>query len=114
MKNFLTSKDTFPPVQCHVFENADQTDRLAAKRGYFPVERGNDSRIETIGFVGLQNTTLHSGWVCTMDSETVKAEDMLKTLRAKIIECEKQKEAIIIGFYQTGWFSVGYSLYVKR
>ena len=114
MKNFLTSKDEFPPVHCRVFEDYDQLDRLAANRGYFPIGPEIDDRIETVGYVGLQNSTLHSGWVATMDDSTIKAEDQLKTLKAKISECLKRNETVIIGFCQTGHFSVGYSIYVKQ
>jgi hypothetical protein len=114
MKNFLTSKDTFPPVLCHVFQDYDHLDRLAEKRGYSAVEQSKDDRIATIGYVGLQNSHLHSGWVATVDNSTIKALDQLETLKAKVSECLKRKETVIIGFCQTGHFSVGYSIYVKK
>jgi hypothetical protein len=114
MKNFIKPNEEFPPINCHVFEDYDHLDSLAEKRGYYPTEQTNDDRFETIGLVGLQNGLLHSGWVATADDCTTKAEDQLKTLKAKIAECLKRKETIIIGFCQTGWFSVGYSIYRKK
>ena len=114
MKNFMKPNEKFPPVLCHVFDDADQTDALAVKRGYYPVEQHNDDQFQTVGFNGFQNSHLHSGWVATMDDSTIKALDQCETLKAKIIECQKRNETVIIGFYRTGHFSVGYSIYVKK
>lgn len=114
MKNFIKPNEEFPPINCHVFDNYDHLDSLAKKRGYFPVEQRNDDSIETIGLVGLQNSNLHSGWVATMDDYSIKALDQLQTLKAKIAECLKRNENIIIGFCRTGHFSVGYSIYRKK
>jgi hypothetical protein len=114
MKNFLTPNDSFPPILCKVFSDYDRLDLLAEKRGYSSVEQSNDVRIETIGLVGLQNTSLHSGWVAIVDDYNIKAQDQVETLKAKISKCLELKEKIIIGFCQTGNFSVGYSIYRKR
>jgi hypothetical protein len=114
MKNFIKPDETFPPINCKVFENYDHLDLLANKRGFFAVERYDDTEIETIGLVGYDNTKLHSGWVATMDDNRIKALDQLKTLKAKISKCLEQNEDIIIGFCQTGLFSIGYSIYRRR
>ena len=114
MKNFIKQTDSFPPIKCRVFTNYDHLDALAAKRGYIAVECGNDDKIRTRSAVGLQNSSLHAGWIATMDDSTVKVQNQVELLKDKISECLKQKEAIIIGFCQTGHFSVGYSIYVKK
>ena len=115
MQNFLKATDEFPPVKCRVFTNYDQLDALAAKRGYESVECGNDDRIGSGSGVGLQNGSLHSGWIASIgDGERVNVLKQVELLKAKISECLSRKEAIIIGFCQTGHFSVGYSLYVKN
>jgi len=114
VKNFLNVTDSFPPINCRVFENYDRLDALAAKRGYNAVECGNDDRIEYRFGTGLQNTTLHSGWIATMSQSDTDAQKMVELLKEKIAECLKRKEAIIIGFCRTGHFSVGYSIYVKK
>lgn len=112
-KAFITSKDAFPPITCHVFDNYDKLDKLAVIRGYHAVECGNDDRIGTVGAVGMQNSNLHSGWVATMGDSTVSVDAQLQLLRDKIKECETRGETVIIGFAQTGNFSVGYSIYIK-
>jgi hypothetical protein len=114
MKNFIEPNEEFPPINAKVFENYDRLDQLAKNRGYFPVEQSTDDKFETIGLVGLQNSSLHSGWVATADDYNIKALDQCQTLKAKITECLRRKEVIIIGFCQTGWFSVGYSIYRKE
>jgi hypothetical protein len=114
MKNFLTPKDNFPPVECHVFEDYDRLDALAKKRGYNSVERGNDDQIDYGIGVGAQNSSLHSGWVATMSDSIVNVDSQVRLLKDKIAECLKRKETVIIGFCRTGNFSVGYSIYVKR
>jgi len=113
LKNFLTSKDTFPPVHCNVFQDYDRLDALAKKRGYHSIERRNDDKIATRSGTGLQNEHLHSGWIATMGDSGTDPKAMTELLKDKIKEAETRGETIIIGFCQTGWFSVGYTLYVK-
>jgi hypothetical protein len=114
MKNFITSKDIFPPILAHVFEDYNKLDALAEKRGYKAVETSVDDTFQLIGFVGLQNGHLHSGWIALMDDYDVKSDDQIKLLKQKIAECENRGEKVIVGFCRTGHFSVGYSIYRKR
>lgn len=119
MKNFLTPKDNFPPIRVKVFSKYDKNDydkldTLASKRGYFPIELTTDSTINPVCFSGLQNSHLHNGWIATVDDYDIKANSQIETLKLKIKECLNRKEKIIIGFCQTGHFSIGYSIYVKR
>ena len=114
MKNFLKPNEEFPPIKCRVFENYGKLDALAEKRGYKAIECGNDDKIETHGLVGFQNSSLHCGWVATIDDYNVKALEQVELLKAKIKECLNRKEDIIVGFCQTGHFSIGYSIYRRQ
>jgi hypothetical protein len=114
MKNFIKPNEEFPPINCHVFQDYDRLDALAAKRGYICPEIAQDDRIADRIGSGLQNSTLHSGWVATMGDSHVSVESQLETLKDKIKECLKRNEDIIIGFCQTGHFSIGYSIYRKQ
>lgn len=109
-----------PVINVKVFsryseENYDTLDELAKDKGYFPVELTEDTKIETEGAVGMQNTHLHSGWIATVnDGCRLSIDSQVKLLNKKIVQCKAQDEDIIVGFCQTGKFSVGYTIYVKK
>lgn len=114
MKAFIKPNEKFPPIDCHVFEDYDRLDALAAKRGYICPEIAQDDRFANGIACGAQNGALHCGWVATMGDSTISVESQLELLREKIKECERRKETVIIGFCRTGNFSVGYSIYRKQ
>jgi hypothetical protein len=118
MKNFIETETVTVPVRTRVFEDYDKLDALAKKRGYHSVDQGMDKNIHDldvpVGLVGLQNNCLHSGWVATMDDHDVKAKDQITLLNLKMAKCRELGEKIIVGFCQTGNFSIGYSIYVKK
>jgi len=118
-KTFLRPTDTFPPFRVKIFskyggETYDDLDAKAEKLGYDAVEPSTDERIEMIGSCGLQNNTLHSGWIATMSDGKHKQKDQIETLRKKLQICKDRGKEVIVGFCQTGHFSIGYSIYVKR
>lgn len=110
-----------PAINVKVFskysdEDYDTLDQLAKDKGYEPVELAEDTKIETEGAVGLDNRNLHCGWIATVsDGVRVQVEDQVKLLNKKIQLCKQdRKEDIIVGFCQTGKFSIGYTIYVKK
>lgn len=122
--NFITDvvnlKDE-PTINVKVFskysdEDYDTLDQLAKDKGYEVIEPTKDTEIETEGAVGMQNSTLHSGWIATIsDGVRMQVEDQVKLLNKKIQLCKQDKgEDIIVGFCQTGKFSIGYTIYVKK
>ena len=123
MANFITDivdLNSQPCINVKVFskyteDNYDVLDALAKAKGYLPVEPAVDTKIETEGAVGMCNRTVHSGWIATVDDGfKVQAEAQVKLLNKKIQHCKQQlKQQIIVGFCQTGKFSIGYTVYVK-
>jgi hypothetical protein len=101
-------------LQVVIHGDYDALDAMAKKRGYNSVECSNDDRIVERGEVGFQNGNLHCGWIATWSETGTKALDQLELLKEKLIECEKRKEVVIVGFCQTGNFSIGYSIYRKE
>ncbi len=116
MKNFLTKQDIpiKPPIQVRIFRDYNKLDRLANKRGYLQVEPSLDSKPDlNIYPVGLQQSSLHSGWIATWGDNSHNPGKQIELLNEKIQTCIENKENVIIGFCQTGNFSIGYSIYVK-
>lgn len=124
MKNFINRPVDLskkPMISVKVFskyseENYDTLDSLAKSKGYFPVEPAVDEKVESRNGTGVQNTDLHSGWIATVDDGfKVQAKAQVELLNEKIQLCQQQNgEDIIVGFCQTGKFSVGYTIYVKQ
>lgn len=107
-----TSKGT---INVHVFTDYDKLDALALKKGYKPTKCALDETVEHSGLIGAQNSNLHCGWIATMgDKNHISIEDQIKHLNRKIESCKSKNEQILIGFCQTGNFSIGYTIYVKR
>ena len=115
MKNFLTKQDVpiKTPIQVKVFQDYDKLDIQANKKGYTAIEPDIDQKVYTEGSVGLQQANLHCGWIAIISDSRHKAEDQISLLNKKIGQCIELEEKIIIGFCQTGHFSIGYSIYVK-
>ena len=123
MKNFLMQKN-FPlnpnrQIQVRVFskysgKGYDYLDDMARKRGYLSIEPGVDEIINFPGVaVGMGNAPLHSGWIATIGDESHNVEGMINLLNKKIEVLVTRKQKFIVGFCQTGHFSVGYSIYIK-
>ena len=117
MKNFLYKSD-FPlpvdkPIEAKIYQDYDKLDALAAKRGYQATEPMNDEKVSTPSNVGAQNWNLHCGWIATMGDNGHRADKQIECLNDKVKRCQGEGN-ILVGFCQTGWFSVGYSIYVKN
>lgn len=114
MQTFLTDKVKIP-IKAKVFRDYDKLDALALKKGYKPIKCALDETVEHRGLIGAQNSCLHSGWIATMgDRNRISIDDQIKHLNSKIESCKSKGEQILIGFCQTGNFSIGYTVYVKR
>lgn len=118
MKIFLKKSD-FPipidgPIRVKVYQDYDKLDALAAKRDYRAIECRDDEHISAPGNVGAQNGNLHCGWIATMGDSEHQVDKMIECLNDKVKTCLERGEKIIVGFNQTGWFSIGYSIYVKN
>jgi len=116
---FITDKVENFPINVKVFskydvEDYDTLDNLAREKGYLPISPAVDEEIEPQGLIGLGNSHLHSGWIATFDDYDVKAQQQIEHLNRKIDLCKTKGEKILIGFCQTGKFSIGYSIYVKE
>jgi hypothetical protein len=113
-KQYLSEKDlpVAIPVRVKVFGVCKEADRMALKMGFHAIEPCNDARINPPCNAGFQNFSLHSGWIATMGDRTVSTEAQIGLLNQKIQKV-LQRDRVIVGFYRTGNFSVGYSLYVK-
>jgi len=96
-------------------EDYDKLDSLAQRRGYHAVEPREDEKVAYKDGTGMDNRSLHSGWIATIDDGVqVQALQQVQQLNEKIQLCKQQKgEDIIVGFCQTGHFSIGYTIYVK-
>ena len=120
MKSFITDVVKDFPIKVKIFSkydsknNYDKLDSLAQKRGYYPIEIALDEKVDISGLIGMQNFSLHSGWVATIDDYNIKAMHQIKALNQKIELCKSKGEQILIGFCQTGKFSIGYTIYTKR
>jgi len=118
--NFITDEVKTFPINVNVFSkysenNYDTLDNLAEQKGYYPIESESDEKIETSGLIGMQNSKLHCGWIATIgDPNRINCMHQIELLNKKIVECKSKGEEILIGFCQTGKFSVGYTIYVKR
>ena len=114
--SFLTIKD-FPlnpdgKIDAHVFSDSDVSDAVALKAG-FEFDKSY-SIIDTQSLsVGFDNSSLNFGWIATMsDGRNHNIQDMITLLNWKVEEISQTKN-LIVGFYQTGHFSVGYTIYTK-
>jgi len=117
--NFISDKVESFPINVKVFskyseENYDTLDNLAEEQGYFATNPASDEKVDFNGLVGLQNFKLHCGWIATIDDYNVKSMEQVRLLNTKIGICKSKGEQIIIGFCQTGKFSIGYTIYVKQ
>ena len=118
MKQFLRISE-FPlavdqRINVKVWQDYDALDTLATKRGYQPIEPHNDEDVVLDGLrVGAQNWSLHSGWIATMGDSYHVVQDMITLLNGKVEKVRNNGNRLIVGFCQTGNFSVGYSIYVK-
>lgn len=123
MKTFISdvvNLNDRPIINVKVFskystDNYDKLDKLAEEKGYLLVEPAVDEDVPFKDGTGMGNTHLHSGWIATVDDGVkVQALRQIEQLNEKIKRCKQQKgEDIIVGFCQTGKFSIGYSIYVK-
>lgn len=116
--NFIKDIAEEFPINVKVFSkygknDYDKLDNLAEEKGYLPVSPAIDEKVEPQGLIGLGNSNLHCGWIATFDDYDVKAEQQIEHMNRKIKICKTRGENIIIGFCQTGKFSIGYSIYVK-
>lgn len=113
MRQFLTPKDKFPPITCRVFQDYDKLDAIAEARGYKAVEPEFDEKYEAKVGSGSGNGSLHCGWIATVGDTNISVNAQVDLLKAKIARCVELKENVIIGFCQTGNFSISYSIYVR-
>lgn len=98
---FLMEKLELPltePIKQIVFRDYDALDKMALDCGY--ISKGNDNAF--------------SGWVPTMGDSTHSTEGALRELNEKIEDAQTKGLSVIVGFCQTGNFSIGYSLYIKE
>ncbi len=116
MKNLISQKDfpIEPPIKVKIFQDYNKLDRDMVKVGYSPTEPREDTTIDTNGYVGIQNSRLHSGWIATMGDSSHHVEDQIRLLNEKVKICIEMKEKVKVGFCQTGHFSIGYTIYVKN
>jgi len=97
----VLSSDDFPlsptaTIKAHVFQNYDALDALALKAGYS--DHGNDPR--------------YCGWIPMMGDSSHSVEGSIQSLNDDV-EAAKETYDIIVGFCQTGNFSVGWTIYTK-
>ena len=118
MKQFL-ERSEFPlvvdqSIDVRVWDDYDALDKFAAKMGYRFIEPRNDEWFEGDGLrVGMQNWSLHSGWIATMGDSAHVVGDMITLLNRKVQRIRERGVGLMVGFCQTGHFSVGYTIYVK-
>jgi len=115
MRNFIPGKEfpIEPPIKCKVYQDYDKLDNVAVKAEYKSIEPRDDIHIETTGHVGMQNASLHCGWIATMGDNGHNPIDQIKMLNEKVKTCIENGESVKVGFCQTGNFSIGYSIYRK-
>lgn len=85
------------PIPNRVLEDYDDLDNLAKSRGYYATK---DPKL--------------CGWIATMSDSCHNSEKMLEEANEKLEAAKSMKKDVIIGFAQTGNFSVGYTIYVKQ
>jgi hypothetical protein len=118
MKQFL-EMSKFPlavdqRISVKVWQDYDALDQLMARMGYESIEPFQDERIDGNGLrVGMQNRSLHSGWIATMGDSYHVVGDMIRLLNRKVRRVKDRGVGLLVGFCQTGHFSVGYTIYVK-
>jgi len=84
-----------------VFTDYDELDALAKAHGYdspTPEQNVNSQKC---------------GWIATMGDSTHSPQGMLKEAMQKLRDVKAQGEDVVMGFCQTGNFSVGYTIYTK-
>ena len=124
MKSFIkdvVNLDDKPIINVKIYskystDNYDKLDNLAKQKGYYAVEPAVDEEVEYKNGTGMGNTHLHCGWIATVDDGIrVQHKQQVQQLNEKMQFCKQQKgEDIIVGFCQTGHFSVGYTIYRKQ
>lgn len=106
----------YAKITAHVFSDYDALDEMAKKAGYTATEPLDDEKVFHLELglrTGWQNDNLHCGWIATMGDSSVSTEDQLTLLNRKVEVIAKGYD-FIVGFAQTGNFSVGYSIYVRE
>ena len=101
-------------IGTHVFSDYDNLDAIASKAGYTTIEPRADEKINSSGLTGLGNDNLHCGWIATMGDSSTSVEDMIELLNQKVALIGERNPDFVVGFAQTGHFSVGYSIYEKQ
>jgi hypothetical protein len=118
MKQFLEISE-FPlavdqRINVRVWQDYDALDTMAYVKGFKSIEPSEDELFDKNGLmVGMQNGYLHSGWIATMGDSCHVVEDMIIPLNRKVQKIKERGVGLLVGFCQTGHFSVGYSIYVK-
>jgi hypothetical protein len=85
-----------------VFTDYDELDALAKANGYqspTPEQNVNESRC---------------GWIATMGDESHNPISMLREAMQKLRDAQKKHGDAIMGFCQTGNFSISYTIYIKK
>ena len=118
MKQFL-ERSEFPlspdkSIDVKAWEDYNALDNLAARMGYRFIEPLNDEWFNEDGLrVGMQNSHLHSGWIATNGDSYHVVEHMITLLNRKVQRIKNTGVGLLVGFCQTGHFSVGYTIYVN-
>ena len=84
-------------ITARIWQDYDALDAHAIAHGFNPIE--GDSRL--------------TGWIPTMGDETHSTEGSINELNSKLADARAEGKTVILGFCQTGNFSVGYTIYVK-
>jgi len=99
---FLTEPieiDENTKIKQKVWEDYDLLDQLARKFGYETPEPDNNPD--------------YCGWIATLGDKYHDPIKMLKEAMDKLRKAKTKHKDAIMGFCQTGHFSVGYTIYVK-
>ncbi len=116
--NFLDMNE-FPlapgkSIDVKVWEDYNAMDHLAMRVGYSFIEPFNDEWVDEDGLrVGMQNWSLHSGWIAALGDSYHVVEDMVTLLNRKVQRVRARGVGFLVGFCHTGQFCVGYTIYVK-
>lgn len=95
---YFTNKQVSIPVKLKIHTDYDKLDAMAEKLGF--ENHGNDKD--------------YCGWIATMGDEFHNPKLMLEGANQKLLNAQRNFKEAIIGFCQTGNFSVGYSIYTKN
>jgi len=72
-----------------------------------------DALAKTHGYIDKGNTSEYCGWIATMGDEFHNPISMLREAMQKLRDTQKKHGDAIMGFCQTGNFSIGYTVYTK-